>query len=127
MKHFVCQGCGNLVAMINDSGKRICCCDGKMHEVTPKCKDEGKEKHTPNISQNKDEVKITVGSADNRHPQTDEHAIAWVCLVTTSGSHRQILEPNGVSEATFRLTKGEKPIKAFAYCNLHGLWVSECK
>ena len=127
MKHFVCKGCGNLIAMINDSGVRVHCCDKKMDEVVPKFGDDTKEKHTPYIDSKGCEVKVTVGPADNRHPMTPEHGVAWICLVTTEGSHRKILPPDGKSEAHFKLTPGEKIIKAFAYCNLHGLWVSECK
>jgi len=127
MKHFVCNGCGNLVAMVNDSGVRIHCCSKKMDEVTPKVTDDAKEKHKPHVELKGSEVRITVGPADNRHPMTPEHGVAWICLVTTEGSHRKILPPDGESEARFKLTPGEKIIKAFAYCNLHGLWVYECK
>lgn len=127
MKHFVCKGCGNLVATVNYSGRQMSCCGGKMDEMTPNASDASAEKHTPNITVKDGEVRITVGRADNTHPMMPEHAVAWVCLVTTTGSQRKILRPDGNAEAVFRLADGERPIKAFAYCNLHGLWVSECK
>lgn len=127
MKHYVCKGCGNLVAMINDSGKRLTCCDGGMRELTPKVNEEGGEKHTPSVKLQDGRVRVTVGSEDNRHPQTPEHAIAWVCLVTDRGSQRKLLRPDGKQEAVFLLEPGEKVIKAFAYCNVHGLWVAECR
>ena len=34
--------------------------------------------------------------------------------------------PSAPAEAHFMLTDGEEVISAFAYCNLHGLWVTEC-
>lgn len=127
MKHYVCRECGNLTAMINDSGKIMSCCGRKLDEVVPSVKDSAGEKHKPFIHEKNGEVRITVGPEDNRHPMTPEHAIAWVCLVTTGGSHRKLLLPDGKSEAVFRITPDEKIIKAFAYCNVHGLWVTECK
>lgn len=127
MKHYVCRACGNLVAMINDTGRRIGCCSKNMEELVPNSSDASSEKHTPEIRANGDTVTVTVGKADSAHPMLPEHAIAWVCLVTNVGSQRKILRPDGEAEARFLLVPGEKPIKAFAYCNLHGLWVAEAK
>lgn len=127
MKHYVCRGCGNLVAMINDTGRRIGCCGENMHELTPNSVDASREKHQPTIAQAGDVVTVTVGEAGNMHPQLPEHAISWVCLITTGGSQRKLLTPDGKAEAKFYLAPGEKVVKAFAYCNLHGLWVTECK
>lgn len=86
-----------------------------------------REKHTPVISEKGGVVTVTVGTEDNRHPMLPEHAISWVCLITTGGSQRKMLTPDGKSEAKFYLAPGEKVVKAFAYCNLHGLWVAEVK
>ena len=127
MKHYVCKHCGNLVAMVNDTGRNIGCCGENMREITPSAISEVKEKHTPRVEKCGDTVKITVGSEDALHPMLPNHAIAWVCLVTTEGSQRKKLKPDGHAVAEFRLCKGDEPIKAFAYCNVHGLWVTECK
>lgn len=127
MKHYVCKGCGNLVAMVNDTGRRIGCCGKNMDELTPNSVDASREKHTPEVKVHDGKVTVTVGSADNNHPMLPEHAIAWVCLITTGGSQRKLLTPDGKAEATFLIDKDEKVVKAFAYCNLHGLWVCECK
>ena len=88
---------------------------------------EGKEKHTPQIHVNGDEVRITVGPEGGMHPMQNEHGIAWICLVTSGGNQRKMLVPDGRAEAVFKLAEGEKVVRAFAYCNLHGLWVAECK
>ena len=127
MKHFGCKNCGNLIAMINNSGKTVSCCNKSMDEVVPKFDDSGKEKHAPQIHVENGTVRITVGPADNMHPMENEHGIAWVCLVTTGGTQRKMLLPNGKSEAIFHIGKDERVVSAFAYCNLHGLWVTECK
>lgn len=111
--------------MVNDTGRNIGCCGKNMSEVTPRAEDAHGEKHTPILDMTKgNRIRITVGPADNRHPMTEEHGVAWVCLVTNEGSHRKKLRPDGEAEAEFLLSEGERPIKAFAYCNLHGLWVS---
>ncbi len=127
MKHYVCKSCGNLVAMVNDTGRRIGCCSKNMEELTPNSYDASHEKHRPEISVKDGRVTVTVGTKDNPHPQLPEHAVAWVCLITTGGSQRKLLRPDGKAEATFLLDEGERVVKAFAYCNLHGLWVTECK
>lgn len=127
MKHYTCRYCGNLVAMVNDTGRNIGCCGKDMTEVTPKATDPRTEKHAPGIAREGNEVRITVGPADNRHPMKEDHAIGWVCLVTNEGSHRKTLIPDGKAEAHFPLSKGEEPIAAFAYCNVHGVFVTECK
>ena len=98
-----------------------------MDELTPNAVEASVEKHTPKIKLGDGKVTVSVGEADNAHPMLPEHAIAWVCLVTTNGSQRKLLRPDGKAEVTFLIDKDERVIKAFAYCNLHGLWVAECK
>ena len=130
MKHYTCRFCGNLVAMINDTGRNIGCCGTDMREVTPtvgELRDEKGEKHTPFIEKKGNTVRVTVGPQGNRHPHTDEHYISWVCLVTNEGSHRKNLSGAKDGVAEFILSNKEEPIKAFAYCNLHGLYVNECR
>ena len=127
MKHFVCKHCGNLVATVNYSGRRIGCCGMDMKELVPNAEEFSREKHTPHIEKKGGVVTVSVGNPENRHPMLPEHAVGWICLVTTIGSQRKILRPDGKAEATFYLSEGEEVIKAFAYCNLHGLWVAEVK
>ena len=127
MKHYVCRACGNLVAMVNDTGRHIGCCSKNMEELVPNTADASPEKHTPTIRRAGDTVTVTVGSVGSEHPMLPEHTVAWVCLVTNIGSQRKILRPDGRAEAKFLLVPGEKPIKAFAYCNMHGLWVAEAE
>ena len=127
MKHFLCRGCGNLVALVNDSGKRLCCCSGELDEIVPNSVDASREKHLPVLNIKDGTVRVTVGPEDNRHPMESDHAVAWVCLVTDKGSQRKILVPNGKAEAVFRINPDERILKVFAYCNIHGLFVTELK
>ena len=55
---------------------------------------------------------------------TEEHHIVWVYLQTDRGGQRKCLEVGKAPTVTFALAD-EKPIAAYAYCNLHGLWKKE--
>ena len=68
-------------------------------------------------------VKVDVGSVS--HPMAEEHSILWVCLETCCGVYRKHLEVGKAPVAHFALSEGEKPLAAYAYCNLHGLWKAE--
>lgn len=112
------------MAAVNFTGNPLSCCKSEMNELVPNSVDASKEKHKPIIKQKGNTVTVTVGEADMAHPMSEEHSIYWVCLVTDRGSQRKILNPKDKAEATFYLDGEEKVINAFAYCNLHGLWVS---
>ena len=124
MKHYVCKSCGNLAAMINDTGRRIGCCGKNMDEVVP-VKEASHEKHTPVLSRQGNTVTVYVGDEANRHPMNADHMVNWVCLVTDKGSQRKLLLPGDEPRAIFYVEDKENVINAFAYCNLHGLWVDK--
>ena len=67
-------------------------------------------------------VTVTIGSVE--HPMTEEHHIVWVYLQTDRGGQRKCLEIGKAPVVTFALAD-EKPVAAYAYCNLHGLWKTE--
>jgi len=126
MKHFICRKCGNLVAAVNYTGNELSCCKKEMTELTPG-EDGAKDKHEPKITVKGNKVTVTVGKDGSFHPQGVDHGIGWICLVTSGGSQRKLLAPEGKAEAHFLLTDDEKVISAFAYCNKHGLWVKEAE
>ncbi len=81
------------------------------------------EKHVPVIEIKENEATVKVGSVT--HPMTVEHHIAFIVLVTDKRTLLKELDNTGLPETTFLLEKNEKVIKAYEYCNLHGLWVKE--
>lgn len=98
--------------------------------------EEGKRKHTPVVEAPANvkkgewfEVKVTVGK-DIAHPNTKEHWIEFISLWAGDFRVARVdFEPErAASEVVFKV-KLEKTtaLKAFAYCNLHGLWQSEDK
>jgi len=65
---------------------------------------------------------VTVGSV--LHPMAEEHFIGWVYLETDKGIQKKYLEIGKEPSVKFAL-KDEKPVAAYAWCNLHGLWKTE--
>ncbi|MBP3312400.1 MAG: desulfoferrodoxin [Butyricicoccus sp.] len=118
-RFFVCEHCGNLVGVIHDAGVPMMCCGQKMTELVPGSTDAAQEKHVPVIKVDGDKVTVSVGSA--AHPMAPEHFIEWIYLQTEKGGQRKALVPGAAPEAVFALTD-DKPVAAYAYCNLHGLW-----
>ena len=121
-RFYVCEHCGNLIGMINDSGVNVVCCGQKMTKLIPGTVEASAEKHIPVAEIDGNSVKVTVGSVE--HPMVEEHSILWVYLQTDKGGQRKALEVGKAPVVTFALAD-EKPIAVYAYCNLHGLWKNE--
>ena len=121
-KFFVCEHCGNLIGMINDAGVPMICCGQKMTKLEAGVIEASHEKHIPVVERDGDIIKVTIGSIE--HPMLEEHHIEWVSLQTNRGGQRKCLEVGKAPTVTFALAD-EKPIAAYAYCNLHGLWKKE--
>ncbi len=121
-RFYICKHCGNLVGLIQGSGVPMICCGEEMSEIVPGSVDAAKEKHLPVISIAGDKVTVDVGSIP--HPMEEKHYIQWIYLQTQSGGQRKCLKPGDAPQAVFALAN-DKPLKAYAYCNLHSLWVTE--
>ena len=122
-RFYICEKCGNLVGAIHDSGVPMMCCGQKMTRLEPGVVEASHEKHIPVVTVEGNNVKVDVGSVS--HPMAEEHSILWVCLETCCGVYRKHLEVGKAPVAHFALSEGEKPLAAYAYCNLHGLWKAE--
>ncbi len=120
MKKFLrCEKCGNIVGVIKDSGAPISCCGENMQVLNPNTTDAANEKHVPVVEVEGEIVKVSVGSVE--HPMTEEHLIEWIFLETDKGGQKINLTATDKPYAEFHLN-GAKPIAAYEYCNLHGLW-----
>ncbi len=120
MKFFICERCGNIVAMVKDSGAPISCCGQNMTEITAGTTDAAVEKHVPVVEVKDGIVTVTVGEV--AHPMAPEHYIQWIALSTNKGNQRKTLEPGDEPKACFAICDGETVEAAYAYCNLHSLW-----
>ena len=46
-KFYLCEHCGNIIAMVKDKGVPVMCCGQKMTELVPGTTDAAQEKHVP--------------------------------------------------------------------------------
>lgn len=119
-KFFICERCGNIVAMVKPSGVPVVCCGQPMKELVPGTTDAAVEKHVPAYRVEGNVVKVVVGEV--AHPMAPEHFIEWVSLQTKLGNQRKVLLPDTAPEVSFLIEEGDEVEAVYAYCNLHGLW-----
>ncbi|MCI7085077.1 MAG: desulfoferrodoxin family protein [bacterium] len=119
-KFFICEHCGNIIAMVEDKGVPVMCCGQKMTELVPGTTDAAAEKHIPVYKTEGNKVYVTVGEVE--HPMTEEHYIQWVSLQTKLGNQRKALKPGDAPKTCFALCDGDEIEAVYAYCNLHSLW-----
>lgn len=117
---FICNRCGNIVAMIRDKGIPIKCCGENMQEIIPGATDASEEKHIPVCKKEGGTVTVSVGSVE--HPMTPEHYIEWICIESDGGFQYKRLMPNMPPKAKFLLADDENVKAVYAFCNLHSLW-----
>ncbi len=121
-KFYICRHCGNLIEVVHDAGVPIVCCGQKMEALVPNTTDAAGEKHLPVVTVEEGAVNVNVGSVT--HPMLDAHYIEWVYVQTEKGGMRKHLKPGQDPNVTFCL-EDDKPVAVYAYCNLHGLWMTK--
>lgn len=120
---YICRHCGNQIAMLHASGVPVVCCGEEMEALVPNTVEASVEKHLPVVTVNGDRLRAEIGSVE--HPMVPEHHIEWICVKTERGGQLQYLKPGEKPRAEFCLN-GEKAIAVYAYCNIHGLWMTKC-
>ena len=118
---YECTLCGNMIEMINPSGRSIVCCGRDMKRLHPGTSDGDLEKHVPVYEIHDHTVVVHVGSKP--HPMTKEHYIQWVWLVTDQGVCRKLLKAGCEPTVTFAICDNERVKAIYALCNIHGLWM----
>lgn len=121
--YYRCQICGNIVQMINDSGRPLTCCSHEMSKLYPGISDGAKEKHIPVFRVEQHNVTVSIGS--DPHPMDNDHFIEWIEISTNLGCKRHVLHPGDKPTTCFTLDDGETVQAVYAYCNKHGLWMKE--
>ena len=105
-KFFICEHCGNIIAMVKSSGVPVMCCGQKMKEIIPGTTDAAVEKHVPVYTVEGNKVMVTVGSVE--HPMLPEHYIEWVSLQTKQGNQRKVLKPGDAPKVCFAICEGDE-------------------
>jgi superoxide reductase len=101
------------------------CCGKPMTELIANTVEASVEKHLPVVTKiDECTVKVDIGSVP--HPMTPEHHIVFIYIETEVGGEYVMLDETGKPEAEFCVCKS-KPVAAYEYCNLHGLWKTEIK
>ncbi len=119
-KFYKCEHCGNIIAMVKNTGVPVVSCGEKMKEIVPGTVDASLEKHVPVFEVKDNVVYVTVGAVI--HPMEEKHFIEWISLQTNAGNQRKVLKPGTEPKAAFAICEGETVEAVYAYCNLHGLW-----
>lgn len=120
MKFFKCAHCGNIIAVVKDSGVPVVCCGENMLEIIPGTSDASVEKHVP-VYEVKDNI-VTVNIGSVPHPMLEKHYIEWVAIQTRFGNQRKALKPDMEPKVCFALCDGDEVEAVYAYCNIHSLW-----
>ena len=120
MKFYKCKHCGQMVAIVKETGVPLICCGEPMEEIVAGTTDAAVEKHVPVYEVKDNKVVVTVGSVE--HPMLDVHYIEWVSLQTKQGNQRKALKPGDAPKVEFAICEGDEVEAVYAYCNLHGLW-----
>ena len=108
MKFYQCSHCKNIVAYVQDNGRKVSCCGVEMKELVANTTDAAKEKHVPVVEVNGNLVTVSVGSVT--HPMEEKHYIQWIALHTEQGNQRKELKP------------GQEPKVPFAVAPATNLW-----
>ncbi|MDD4689634.1 MAG: desulfoferrodoxin family protein [Eubacteriales bacterium] len=120
MKFYRCELCGQMVAIVKETGSPLVCCGQNMIELIPGTTDAAVEKHVPVYEVEGNKVFVTVGEV--AHPMTEEHYIEWVSIQTKQGNQRKNLNPGDEPKVCFSMCEGDEVEAVYAYCNLHDLW-----
>lgn len=122
-RFFLCATCGNVVAKVIEGAGKMVCCGEEMIELKPGVSDGAVEKHLPVVEKTGEcSVKVKVGSMP--HPMMPNHHIVFIYLETEHGGQLRYLNVPDGAEAVF-CTCEDKPVAAYAFCNLHGLWKTD--
>ena len=122
MRIFKCRKCGNIVCLMDDRGGKLSCCGEEMLELKANTVDAAVEKHVPLIAEDGNIITVTVGEV--LHPMEEKHYIEFIVVETLKGYQVHNFKPGDDPIARFNITEDDKVNKAYAYCNLHGLWMS---
>ena len=123
-KFFISDKCEHIVEVIRgEKNAELDCCSKKMSEMIFHESDGLKEKHLPVITKDGNKVIVAVGKM--YHPMEEKHSIGFVYLKTKRGAQRVDLEKTDTPAVEFLIAEGDKPIAAYAFCNLHGFWKTE--
>ncbi|MBR3163972.1 desulfoferrodoxin Dfx [Candidatus Saccharibacteria bacterium] len=123
LKFYRCNSCGNLCLVLVDPNVKPVCCGNEMEILNSNTTDDGNEKHLPVIEVGTNSVTVKVGEVP--HPMETAHRIEWIALLCGSRIEIKKLGISSAPEAKFEKIETDGKLRAYAFCNIHGLWSSE--
>ena len=105
-RFFICKHCGNIIAMVKDTGVPVVCCGEKMHELIPGTTDASMEKHVPVYTVEGSTVHVKVGEAE--HPMLSEHYIEWILHPDEAGQPAQGVASRREAGSLLRPVQGRR-------------------
>lgn len=103
-----------------DHSVPVFCCGARMVELKPNTVDADTEKHVPVITPvDNHTIEVKIGSLP--HPMSTEHNIGFIYVLTTEGG---IVMPLDAEPRATISVDPQKVLEVYAYCNLHGLWMT---
>ena len=123
LKFYRCNTCGNLLLVMIDPNVRPTCCGADMEILDHIHGPEGSEKHAPIIELNQNDTEVQVGL--QLHVMEPEHRIEWVALTDGERVEIQRLGLKTPPVVKFSKMSNDGKVRAYAFCNIHGLWQSE--
>ena len=123
LKFYRCNTCGNLLFVMIDPNVRPTCCGNDMEILDHVHGTEGSEKHAPIIEANQNGTEVQVGL--QLHAMEPEHRIEWIALTDGERVEIQRLGLSTPPVVKFSKMDGKGKLRAYAFCNIHGLWQSE--
>lgn len=135
-KFYICKICGNLVEKVEDGGLAPMCCGKKMTILNSEEATGSSDRHLPIITTHEltcppsSAVKFTIVNvkvSSDLHPSLNNHYIKWIQLETNHGAYRHYFKYEEIPNTNFIISKDEIIRAAYAYCNIHGLWMNTKK
>ncbi len=123
LKFYRCNSCGNLLLSIVDPFVIPSCCGSSMEILEANSKYEAAEKHVPIIEDDGNCITVKVGIQP--HPMSTEHQIEWIALADDNRVEIQKLSLTQDPVAKFSKMGSDGKLRAYSFCNIHGLWSSE--
>lgn len=107
---------------MHNGGPVPVCCGEAMTVLSANTTEAASEKHLPVIKKEQQKVVIRVGEID--HPMTPEHLIEWIAVTDGKTIEIKHLTAADQPELQSNFSPSAK-LSVYAYCNLHGLWLTE--
>ena len=111
MKFYKCAHCGQMIAIVKETGVPVICCGEPMQEMVAGTTDAAVEKHVPQFEVKDGIVEVTVGEVE--HPMLEEHYIEWIAVQTKQGNQRKALKPGEAPKACFALCDGDEVVAVY--------------